>query len=333
METFNLRGVTAILPDQDGSCLYAQGRRVYRLVPYTPGPHKPEIRTAMIVRTMKFVASHDNDYRYVQITSGGNWYQGYDPQDRAPALIHGTTRADLRSGLMTCKWSQYSDGPCVYENSKGLRWYARGGLEFCTGRNTRNRQGDSFGMVRLPNDRPHGAVVARAPGSATILSAAIYTRGAAQGSFFPITVRARIFDAAAGRFEGSSEVEVAAYKHSWAHPVPTDTGTILVYAAIGEPLRLEIKYDLTSGPPPEWYPDLQTAVSADFPVLRASILKDRAAWVGLDNALYCRTAQTGKLRRFRPNGRRKVRGCAFAPDSQTLWAFDSACVFRVDVDD
>jgi hypothetical protein len=333
METFDLRGVTAILPDQDGNCLYAQGRRVLRLIPHTQGPHKLEIRTAMLVRTMKFVASHDNDYKYVQITSGGNWYQGYDTQDRTPLVYPGTTRINSRGDQLICKWSQYADGPCVYENAKGLRWYARGGLEFCTGRNTRNRQGHTPEMIRLPNDPPHGSVVARVPGTATVLSAGVYTRGAAQGSLFPVTLRVRIFDAAVGRFDGNSDVEAVSYRNSWAHGVPTDAGTILVYATIGDPLWREIKCDLTAGPPPEWYPDLPTAVSVQYPVLRASILKDRAAWVGLDNALYYRTAATNKLRRFRPNGRRKVRGCAFAPDGQTLWAFDSVCVFRVDVDD
>jgi len=98
------------------------------------------------------------------------------------------------------------------------------------------------------------------------------------------------------------------------------------------PVWNEVMPDLTVREPPAWYPDPAT-LSPDSEIIRPSILKDRAAWVGLDRALYYRTAETGKLRRFRPHGRRRVRGCAFAPDGQTLWAFDSACVFRVDVDD
>jgi len=121
METFDLHDVTAILPDADGSCLVAQSREVRRLVPYALDPHRLEIRTSMIVRTMECIASHDNDRKYIQLTSGGNWYQGYDATERYAATYEGTgpyrtvqTYVHYKANQFPLHWSHYHDVTVQY---------------------------------------------------------------------------------------------------------------------------------------------------------------------------------------------------------------------------
>lgn len=338
MESFNYENVTAILPAQDGSCLFAQSRWVKRLIPYSSDPPRVELNGSMIVRRMNFVPSHDNEERYVQICSGGNWYRGYDPQARQPEFhdgLHGKY-PNTRANHMILKWSGYSDGPCVYENVKGRRWHSLGGLRFYTPRGARLREGHTLGAMRIGLHAVPDTQTS-VSGTSVILSAGIFRVGADR-----YCVCARRFDARTGKFEGTTDIEVITLgPEVWPHIVATRAGTLAVYSYPDDTIekavkseyewRVEILSDLTTRVPPAWYPDLRFGDSLDDD-LRASILHDRAAWIGSDCALYCRTAETNKLRRFRPNGRRKVRGCAFSPDGQTLWAFDSACIFRVDVD-
>lgn len=339
METFDQKDVTAILPAKDGSCYFAQSRRIYNLVPYSSDPPTLEFSGSMVVRRMEFVANHANDERYIQICSGsdGSWRRGYDTQERIEKTYkhHNRIVPHPRADQMTLKWSGYADGPCAYENAKGVRWCARGGLQFCTARRGRWRDGHTLGYLRLPP----GSLVqwqVRIPDTSTLLAAGVFLHH----NVSTYAVCARRFDAATGKFEGAADLEIAKFGPDiWPHAVATK-GSIAFYAypnGSGEDdnatyaWRTEILPDLTVRAAPAWYPDIKTAADA-FNDLSCSIMGDRAAWVGLDRALYYRTAQTGKLRKFRPNGRRKVRGCAFSPDGQTLWAFDTACIFRVDVD-
>ena len=333
METFDHKNVTAVLPAKDGSCLYAKSRQVHRLVPHTKEQFRLEFKSSMIVRQLEFIASPDDDERLVQATSGGNWFKGFDPHERYPAMYASSSTPFWKhrnANEMVPVWSQYAYGPAVFQNAKRLVWYSRAGLLFCTAKGARERQGHASDKTCLTVDHERYNCAVRVPGTSTIVTVGTFYDHSSR--FGKYSVRTREFDAAVGKFTGDADREIAEMTMVWPHFVKTAIGSIVVYTTKPQ-WALETLPGQTWRSIPEWYPDLKTAVNEDNPKLRASILADKAAWVGLDHALYYRTAQTGKLRRFRPDSRRKVKGCAFSPDGQTLWAFDSACIFRVDVDE
>lgn len=334
MEIFNQPAeVTAILPASDGSLYIANARSVWKFTPHTDQPLELLFLDTITIRRMEFVADPANDERYVQTTSGGNRFYGYDTTERYPPTqtYNGRTYPHHRAKQCVFAWSGFADGPVVYENSRKYKWRARDALAFCTRGNHRRRDGNSSGLHRNTFDWHRIDYTVRQPGSAKILCAGPF-RQEGEPPFAKQSILARLFDAANGKFEGDGVLELGS-ADSWTQQLKTRVGTILVYTTTDKPWAREVMPDLTLREWPDWYPDVKSSVGENGPVLRADIREDRAAWVGLDNAVHVRTATNQTTRTFRPNGRRKVKGCAFSADGNTLWAFDSACLFRVDVDD
>lgn len=326
MQVFNVKGVTSLLPRLDGTCLVAQGALIGTL-----DPSKSDVNpyfdaaTNPLVHQMSFVPDKDNPERYLQARAKGGWSQGFDTTTKTWYPY-----ASPRNGTMRCRWST-KRGRVVGVNDKGRLWCTDGPLAFSGTGGTRRRATD------MPAAYPDNYVVINwfpvvLPDRRFVYEVAlvwIWSSPPRPELWY------RTFDLVRGKFTGDLSVASAGplYRNQFTCAAETASGSVVFYDASSTPQAMEIG-PTTPIPqkPPEWYPDFADTIEYGNP-LPLAIGKDRSAWVTNGGRVSYRTAEDpSRTRTFKPNGRRKVRGCAFAADGQTLWFFDSANIYRVDVD-
>jgi hypothetical protein len=371
VEIFNFDGLTAVLPARDGGLYLAAGTYVFKFTPHAA--EKPKFVTdnySFIVRGMEFIpgprgeetllqiASAHTRYAGLSLTETYNYFKEHNLEPPGPAHVDDARLPEWADpsrpnyDRFRGRWSGYANGRCVYRDAKDRGWFLRRPLFYCGDGGRRRR----LCYTGLPGDADHTSrvrayanvawrfsVAARIGNSADFLTVGAFdVWGTQPGRTRPygVEIHAQVFAAEKGKFKADTSVKVADLPSRVSHPAEVYLtycasfgGGVLAYNVNYLKDAVEVLPDLTGRPPPDWYPDLATAVSPDNPHLVADVRDDRAAWVGLDSAVHVRTASNRATRTFRPNGRRKVRGCAFSADGNTLWAFDSACLFRVDVDD